>query len=401
LRLILFTGKGGVGKTTVAAATAVRAARGGVKTLVLSTDAAHSLGDALGCALAPDEVQEVEPGLWAQQVDADSRLQRTWGGVQAYLLDVLAALDVEPLDAAELTVLPGADDVLTLLAVHDHVTDGPWDLVVVDCAPTAETLRLLALPEALTRLVDRMLPGQRLLARSLAPALGRSAGLPVPGRDVGPALLRLRSRLSAALDVVRGADSSVRLVLTPESVVLAEARRTLTALSLHGFLVDAVVANRVMPNGDDAGGSAWQQGWVRAQAEVLEQARTSFGQLPLSCAPYLAAEPVGPDALDALGAQLVDGSGLEALLAPPRGPRPLRVERQGRELELSLDLPLAHAADVDLARRGDDLILSVAGHRRVVTLPSALRRCTVAGARVRDGVLHVRFVPDPALWPTP
>src|SRR5690348_1055135 len=167
MRVVLFTGKGGVGKTTVAAATAVHAARSGVKTLVLSTDAAHSLGDALGRPLAPDELHEIEPGLFAQQVDAGRRLQQTWGAVQGYLLDVLAALDVQPMDAAELTVLPGADDVLTLLAVRDHVESGPWDLVVVDCAPTAETLRWLAVPDALTRLVDRVLPSQRALARAL------------------------------------------------------------------------------------------------------------------------------------------------------------------------------------------------------------------------------------------
>ncbi|GAB3596764.1 ArsA family ATPase [Angustibacter peucedani] len=396
MRVVLFTGKGGVGKTTVAAATAVHAARSGVKTLVLSTDAAHSLGDALGRTLAPDDVTEVEPGLWAQQVDPGHRLQQTWGAVQAYLLDVLQVLGVEPLDAAELTVLPGADDVLTLLALRDQVAAGPWDLVVVDCAPTAETLRLLALPEALTRLVDRVLPGQRALARTLAPAVGRAAGLPTPGREVGAALLRLRGQLAEALAVVRAPSTSVRLVLTPEAVVLAEARRTLTALSLQDFAVDGAVANRVVP-GQDA--SPWQQGWVDAQQVVLDEARSSFGSLPLVTVPYLPAEPVGPDALAVVGAALHGGAGVEALVADPVRPRPLRVEPDGEGYLLVLELPLVHAADVDLARRDDDLLVGVAGHRRVVALPSVLRRCTVAGARVRDGALHVRFVRDPDQWP--
>ncbi len=397
MRVVLFTGKGGVGKTTVAAATAVHAARAGVKTLVLSTDAAHSLGDALGCRLPADEVSEVEPGLWAQQVDTGRRLQHTWGAVQEYLLDVLGALGVEPIDAAELTVLPGADDVLTLLALRDQVESGPWDLVVVDCAPTAETLRLLAMPEALTRLVDRVLPAQRAIARTLAPAVGRAAGLPAPRREVGAALLRLREQLAEALEVVRAPTTTVRLVLTPEAVVLAEARRTLTALSLQGFVVDAVVANRVMP--DDAA-SAWQQGWVRAQAVVLDEARASFAPVPVMTSPYLPGEPVGGAALAELGDRLLADDGLEALLAAPHGRRPLRVERCGQDFELVLDLPLVHAADVDLARRDDDLLIAVAGHRRVVALPSVLRRCTVVGARVRDAALHVRFERNPDLWPT-
>ncbi|GAA4356328.1 ArsA family ATPase [Angustibacter luteus] len=396
MRVVLFTGKGGVGKTTVAAATAVHAARSGVKTLVLSTDAAHSLGDTLGQDLPPDDVCEVEPGLWAQQVDAGRRLTQTWGAVQDYLVDVLAALDVQPLDAAELTVLPGADDVLTLLAVRDHVENGPWDLVVVDCAPTAETLRWLAVPEALTRLVDRLLPSQRALAKVLVPVVGRAAALPAPGREVGPALLRLREQLAGAMTVLRSERTSVRIVLTPESVVLAEARRTLTALALQGFVVDGAVANRVIPTHD---ASAWQLGWVSAQQDVLDQADESFAPLRVDRAPYQAAEPVGPDALARLGEELVGEQGMAELIDGPRPPSPVRVERLGNDFELVIDLPNVRAQDVELARREDDLLVAVDGHRRVITLPSALRRCTVAGARFTGGGLHVRFEPDPTLWP--
>jgi arsenite-transporting ATPase len=396
LRVILFTGKGGVGKTTVAAATAVHAARSGVKTLVLSTDAAHSLGDALDVALPVDEAVEVEAGLWAQQVDAAGRLRGVWGQVQSYLLDLLTAVDVEPVDAAELTVLPGADDVLTLLALRDQVERGPWDLVVVDCAPTAETLRLLALPEAVTRLVDRLLPAQRVLSRALVPAVGRAAGLPAPAREVVSALTRLRSQLQEALDVVRAPTTSVRLVLTPEAVVLAEARRTLTALSLQGLVVDAVVANRVIPAG---GGSSWQDGWVQAQSVVLAEAEVSFDPLPVALVPYLDREPVGTVELAAVGRELLAGEGVEAMLRAPQRPEPMRVEHVDDDLQLVLELPLARASDVDLARRGDDLLLTVGGRHRVVSLPSVLRRCEVVGARVEGQALHVRFRRDRDLWP--
>jgi arsenite/tail-anchored protein-transporting ATPase len=272
--------------------------------------------------------------------------------------------------------------------------------VVVDCAPTAQTLRLLTLPEAFTRLVDRLVPAQRLVARSLAPAVGRAAGLPAPGREVLAALVRLRGELDEALAVVRAPSTSVRLVLTPEAVVLAEARRTLTALSLQGFVVDAVVANRILP--PDAA-SAWHQGWVEAQSARLAEARASFEPLPLARVPYLPGEPVGTDALGALGAQLVDDpageGGIERLLRAPDRPQPVRVERLGADFELVVELPLAQAREVDLARRGDDLLISVAGQRRVVALPSVLRRCDVVRARFVADALHVRFTPDPAQWP--
>jgi arsenite-transporting ATPase len=391
VRVLLFTGKGGVGKTTTAAATAVHAARRGTKTLVLSTDAAHSLADALGVALAGAPT-EVEPGLFAQQVDVRARAERSWRGIQEYLLSVLGALGVDAAAAEELTVLPGAEEVLALLEVRDQVRDGPWDLVVVDCAPTAETLRLLALPEALARYVDTVLPDRRLL-RALRPVADRArGGVPVPPEPVLDAVDRLHAELTEVRQVLTAPGTSVRLVLTPESVVVAEARRTLTSLALYGYPVDGVVANRVVPDGDDP----WRAAWARSQAERLVEVRESFAPAPVLVCPYLDAEPVGPDALAAVAGRLYDGA--PDPLASPDCPPPLRVERSRYEFVLGLLLPLAERRDVDLARRGDDLVVTVGPHRRVLALPSALRRCVVVGASLRDGVLRIRFEPDPELW---
>jgi arsenite-transporting ATPase len=404
MRVLLFTGKGGVGKTTTAAATAVRAARAGLKTLVMSTDSAHSLGDALGVSLGSSDGApvEVEPGLFGQQVDARARARRWWGEVQDYLLDVLDTVGVDPVAAEELTLLPGAEEVLALLELRDQVVHGPWDLVVVDCAPTAETLRLLALPEALRWSMQRIFPAGRRLVRTARPLLGRATGVPMPQDDVLASVHRLHEELGGVQEVLRSPETSVRLVLTPEAVVVAEARRTLTSLSLYGYRVDGVVANRVFPAGPPAGadGDGWRATWVRRQAEVLAEVEASFAPVPVLRASYQDREPVGLEGLAALSASLYGAEAGPAAepWAVADQPEPMRVERSGDEFVLVLDLPLARASEVDLERRGDELWLLVAGHRRIIALPSALRRCTVVGASVRGGSLRVRFEPDPDLW---
>ena len=396
MRIILFTGKGGVGKTTAASATALRLADRGVKTLLLSTDIAHSLGDALGMPLT-GEPTEVVAGLWAVQIDTQLRFEAAWRDVQRFLIDMLARSGVDPITADELTVLPGVDEVLALLAVRELALAGDWDALVVDCAPTAETLRLLALPEALTWYLQKVFPAHRRIARGMRPIaamLGRAEV--IPPDNIFEALLRLNDELGAVRQLLGDPGiTSVRLVLTPESVVAAEARRTFTALSLYGYTVDLVVANRVFPAGEDE----WRQGWARAQQAQLAGIRESFAGLPVREIAYRPAEPVGPAALrevaDALYSEL-----------PGRDPAAastdrelLRVDSDGEEFVLRMALPLASRSSVDAARAGDDLVVTVAGHRRVMCLPSVLRRCAVAGGDYDGEYLRVRFRREPAYWP--
>ena len=357
---------------------------------MLSTDAAHSLGDAFGVPVGADPT-EVGPGLFVQQVDAQRRFERSWREIQDYLLSVLSAAGVDPIEAEELTVLPGAEEVLALLEVRDQARSGLWDLVVVDCAPTAETLRLLALPDALGWYMDRVFPMERRVVRTLRPVLGRVAGVPMPRDRVFDAVERLHKELAEVRDVLTGPEVSVRLVLTPESVVVAEARRTLTSLSLYGYRVDGVVANRVFP----AGGDAWREGWVAAQAVQLAEVEASFAPLPVHRTAYHPGEPVGVAALAALAEETY---GAADPFAAPAGEEPVQVERSGDEFVLSLALPLASRDATDLVRVGDELVVTVGSHRRVLALPSALRRCAVAGAALRDGRLRVRFEPDPDQW---
>jgi arsenite-transporting ATPase len=387
VRILLFTGKGGVGKSTVGAATAALAAESGRRTLVLSTDAAHSLADAFGVTVG-DEPEQVAPDLFVHQVDAQLRFEQSWAEIQGYLLSVLEVAGVDPVAAEELTVIPGAEEILALLELRHHALSENWDAVIVDCAPTAETLRLLALPEALGWYMTRVFPVERRVVKALKPMLTRAAGVPMPEDDVFAAVERLHAELDQVRAMLTGPDAGVRLVLTPEQVVLAEARRSFTTLSLFGYRVDGVIANRVFPAG---GEDPWRHGWVSAQGEVLEAVEQSFAGLPVWRSEYRPTEPVGvPELLD-LGRTLYDGA--DPFDVPPSS-EPLRITRSSDGAVLRLRLPFVGRRDVDLARDGDDLVVTVGSYRRLLTLPAGLARRRVAGARVEEGELQVRFADE-------
>ena len=384
MRIILFTGKGGVGKTTAAAGTTSISARSGQRTLVLSTDAAHSLADAFGVPIGGEPTQVAER-LYVQQVDAQRQFERSWTEVQGYLLSVLDAAGVDPITAEELTVIPGAEEVLALLELRSQVLSGEWDVVVVDCAPTAETLRLLALPEALGWYMDRVFPAERRIVKALRPVLAKAAGVPMPQDTVFDAVERLHRDLEQVHGILTGDDASVRLVLTPETVVVAEARRSLTTLSLFGYRVDGVIANRVFP-GD--GADAWRRQWVEAQSVVLSEIEQSFTGLPIWRSSYQPSEPVGVDALAAFATAAYDG---DDPLALPTAASPLTITRTRLGAMLRIALPFVAKSDIDLARHGDELVVTVGSYRRLIALPAALTRHEVAGARMVDDALQVRF----------
>ncbi|MCG8918196.1 ArsA family ATPase [Actinokineospora sp. PR83] len=383
MRILLFTGKGGVGKTTLAAATAARLAARGTKTLVVSTDPAHSLADAYATPLGP-EPSEVDAALFAAHVDARVLADRSWPELRIALRTLLARTGLDALDAEELTVLPGVDELLALTEVARLAQAGPWEVVVVDCGPTAETLRLLSLPEAVAGYLDRAFGGARgVLAGGLLGGEARAA------TDSIRALARHLSGLRALL--TDPTTTSVRLVLTPERLVVAETRRTLGALALRGVHVDALVANRLVPRASRWRGPA--ASWLRVrrgeQDGVLAELEASC-TLTVHRVEHRAAEPVGPAALLAVADDLYGEADPLAIGAPPGTPL-LDVTADGDDLLLTIALPLTDHADLDLARVGDDLAVTVDGTRRLVALPPLLRRRSVVDAEAGATGLVLRF----------
>lgn len=378
-------------------------ARAGIETLVLSTDAAHSLGDAFGVDLrGGGGPVAIEEHLHALQVSGRAHFAGSWTVVHGYLVQTLSALGVDPLVAEEMTSLPGAEEIAALLELRTQAESGRWDLVVVDCAPTAETLRMLALPENLAWHLGRMIPGTVGLRRAARPAAAAALGIPLPGVEILEVIRDWYADMLAVRAILGSGRASVRLVTTPESVVIAESRRTWTSLSLYGYAVDAIYVNKILPYvgaGETGAAAAWLASWNDAQERGFGEVVSSFAGIAVVRAPYLAREPVGPDALAALGSSWVDESGIGLDILDAVDAAAMRVDRTADGYTLALRLPLTSAREVGLQRREDDLILTVGDHRRIVTLPAVLTRCTVSGASVRSGSLTVGFVPDPAQWP--
>jgi arsenite/tail-anchored protein-transporting ATPase len=389
VRVILFTGKGGVGKTTVAAATAVRAARSGQRTLVMSTDPAHSLGDSFEIEIGSAPT-EIDANLWAQQIDAQERLEGNWREIQDYFIQLMNWAGTETIQAEELTVIPGLDEIFSLIDVRTHVESGNYDMVVVDCAPTAETLRLLSLPEVMNWYIERIFPVERRVVRTIRPMLSRMTSLPIAGDQVFAAIERLHRNLDAVKQILTDENvSSVRLVVNPEKMVIAEARRTYTYLGLFGYRVDAVVVNRIIPAEvvDPYFGK-----WKDVQAEHLATVHESFEPVPILTARLFDREMVGVPLLVEMGDEVYGTLDATDILYRDD---PIRVRKRMSGYVLSMRLPFVSRDEMDIHRRGEELFVRVGSYKRNLILPQSLKRMVVREANFAGDHLEILFGPSP------
>jgi arsenite-transporting ATPase len=387
-RTILYTGKGGVGKTSVAAATARRCAAAGLRTIVLSTDPAHSLGDSLEAGLGP-EPREISPQLWAQQIEAQAEMEANWAAVRDWLGRILADRGVLGVAAEELTVPPGMDELFSLLQIRSHHAGGEYDVIVVDCAPTGETLRLLSFPDVARWWLDKVLPWERRLVTAARPFARTFLDVPLPGDDVFADVQGLVGNLIALNEILRDRErTSIRLVMNPDRMVIREAQRTFTYLNLYGYLTDAVVVNRVFPEElSDSYFGAWRE----RQREQLEAVREGFSPVPLLLARYFPEEVVGAEMLDRLGAELFAGERPERVMHTELAQR---ISSENGRTVLAIPVPFADRSELDVSKVGQELIVRAGREKRTIILPTALARHRPAGARLEAGMLEVSFEDD-------
>jgi arsenite-transporting ATPase len=388
LRTVLYTGKGGVGKTSVAAATALGAARSGKKVLVMSTDPAHSLSDAFDAEVGP-EPREMAEGLFAQEMDQGTMIQEHWAEVQEYMTTFFEWQGTEALAAEELAMLPGMDEIFGLLMVRRHHQEGLYDALVVDAAPTGETLRLLSLPDQMGWYVEKVFPMQRRAAKLVRPFARRAmtnALPPLPEDSFFGALQRFYDAVAGVGEVLTDPEkTSVRLVTNAEKMVIAESRRAYTYLNLYDYAVDAVIVNRLLP---DSVSDPYFARWREAQVRHLRSIEEAFSPLPIFKARLFEREMYGLEALGALAEEIFGGE--DPLRRFSRGSAHDIVKSNGG-YEVVLNLPLVEKGSVDLSKKGAELLVRVGGYRRNVLLPDSMVRLHAAGARIDGDKLRIRL----------
>ncbi len=384
MRVILLTGKGGVGKTTLAAATAVAAAERGARTLLVSTDAAHSVSDVLECSVGA-EPAGVAPGLHAIQLDGRHELQRSWSAIADYLHRALGWAEIHRLQVDELMVVPGLDQLVALARLRELVLDGAWDVLIVDCAPSADSLRLLMLPDVLRWYVDRLFGDNAITSAWMRKRIAKSLAIPLPDDHVLGSIEEITRELSGLRTMLSEAATTARVVVTPERVVIAEAQRTMAYLALYGYPIDAVLVNRVA--GEEFRAPRLER-WLAAEREQLDSIDRAFDPLPRLQARRRFNEPIGVEMLSDVAAEVYAGRDpIERMSSTA----PIELATHGTESRVRLFAPGVSRDDIALERDGCELTVTLGEHRRTVQLPDAFQYQDVLRAG-RDGAyLEVVF----------
>ncbi len=389
MRIMLYTGKGGVGKTSIAAATALACAQRGLRTVVLSTDAAHSLADSFDRALGPEPVQ-IGGNLWAQEIDVYHQIDRYYSTIQNYLGQVLAWRGLDEVISQEMTAFPGMEELASLLVVEQHHDSGQYDVIIIDAAPTGETLKFLSFPDVASWWLEKVFPLQRKAVGLLGPVVQPILNVPLPSDEVFADIKMGLERLQHLHEILADPKkATIRLVVNPEKMVIKEAQRTYTYLGLYGYVTDLVVCNRVYP---DLVRDTYFSGWKDIQQKYLAIIEETFAPLPIRRVPLFDQEVVGMEMLTRLADVLFGDDDPSAIMYTGKTQT---ISKDGDLYILSVPLPLASKESIDLTRLGDELIVRIGNQRRNLILPHVLLDREVASARLADGELRVAFAPRP------
>lgn len=394
MRVILMTGKGGVGKTSVAAATGLRCAELGYKTLVLSTDPAHSLADSFDLELGHDP-RSVKPNLWGAELDALMELEGNWGAVKRYITQVLQARGLDGVEAEELAILPGMDEIFSLVRMKRHYDEGEYDVLIIDSAPTGTALRLLSLPEVAGWYMRRFYKPLQAVSAALRPIVEPFfkpiAGFSLPTTEVMDAPYEFYEQIEALEKVLTDTtQTSVRLVTNPEKMVIKESLRAHAYLSLYNVGTDLVVANRIIP---DSVTDPFFQRWKENQQQYRQEIHNNFTPLPIKEVPLYSEEMCGLEALERLKETLYAGEDPTQVYYKETT---LRVVQQEQNYSLEVYLPGIPKSQVELSKTGDELNIRIGNHRRNLVLPQALAALQPSGAKMEEDYLKIRFaIPTP------
>ena len=385
MRVLLYSGKGGVGKTTVAAATAVRSAELGYRTIVLSTDAAHSLADSFDISLTGDH-QAIAPNLWAQETDISKTIETYWRDIQDWVAALMAWRGIEQIMADELAVFPGMEELANLLYITDYYNSGDYDVIIVDCAPTGETLRFLSFPEVLGWWMDKLFPIGRTAITVARPFVRHVVGIPVPDDSVFQSIEKLYTQLDKMRVLLTDPQkSSVRLVVNPEKMVVKEAQRSFTYLNLYGYATDLVICNRFIP---EEVVDRFFESWKEAQKRNYQMIEECFSPIPILSAPLMGQEVVGIPMLQLMAEALYGDKDPTEIFFKGRAHD---IEKDDGHYVLTLDLPFVTKKDISMVRHGDELVVQVGSYKRNIILPRTLADLAVTDARFDSEQLRIRF----------
>jgi arsenite-transporting ATPase len=383
MRIILFTGKGGVGKTTSAAATALRCAQEGYKTLVVSTDPAHSLSDALNVELKPEPVQIAE-NLWGQEFDVYYSMKKHWDNMRNLMLTIFRWRGVKNIVAEELSVLPGMEEASAFLWIEQYYREKTWDVLIIDSAPTGETLTLLSLPQVMQSWINKALP--KLAIKTLGSIIRKTSGVPI---DKGfEELDKLFTKLENVQKIMLDPSvCSIRIVANPERMVIQEAKRAYTYLQLYGYNVDAIIVNRILPEEMGGAGSVFEK-YIKSQAEYLQEIDESFSPLPIFKVQHVGQEVFGLELLDKIGRSIYGELDPKKIF---HRESPFAVIEEKHHYVISMHLPFIGSSDFTLNKYGDELVINLSGRRKSVFLPRFANYLELDGHEFKDNWLKVKL----------
>ncbi len=385
MRIVLFTGKGGTGKTTLSAATALLSAQKGHKTLVISTDAAHSLSDSFEFQLS-NRPKKITTNLYGQEINAQEEIEEKWGEIKNYLSALFSSQGIGSIEAEEMSLFPGMEELFSLMKIRNYGLTEEYDVVIVDCAPTADTLRLLSAPEITHWYLKHIFPIQRTAAKAVRPVAKKVLPFPFPEDEVFSAMKKLSTQLAEMKEIlVDSRKTSIRLVINPEKMVIKESQRAFTFFSLFGYTVDMVIVNRVLP---EQVKDSYFKKWKAIQESYIQMIHESFSPLPINNLELFDQEVVGKTLLNKIAKRIYNTKDPTQFFYSEN---PIRIEKVKDGFDMLLKLPFVKKTDLDLLQDGEELYIRAGNYKRTILVPHTLLNCAIEEAKFEEEKLRIRF----------